>query len=224
MTGAHAPLPGVPRWAVRAALVIQLSVLPSSIWRILAFTFHVPLWGGQPGDGGLPAWVPLEVYVVLLSLVSEVLAFAAYGLICRWGEIWPRWVPLLHGRHIPAAVAVVPAAAGSVVLTVLWTWTTSLALAGRTVQGEPHHDPGLTFQTWQGTTMLLVYAPLVLWGPLLGALTVHYHRRRRSAVRRQRDLDGQLPGPVGAAVGRAPAQGAGALTESRETPAAAAPR
>jgi hypothetical protein len=220
---AHRPVAGVPRWAVRAVWAIQLSVLPSSLWRILAFTFHVPIWRGEVGNGSLPVWIPTELYVVLLSLVSEALAFVAFGLVCRWGEVWPRWVPLLRGRSIRPAVAVVPAATGALVLTVMWTWTTGMALLGRNVQGEPQHDPGLTFETWQGTTMLLVYLPLLLWGPLLAALTVHY-RRRRLAGPGQREVDDELPGPLTVAVGHAPAEGAGAFRQAGQPPAAAAPR
>ncbi len=222
MNAAHRPLPEVPRWAVRAVWAIQLSVLPSSLWRILAFTFHVPLWRGATGNGNLPAWIPTELYVVLLSLVSEVFAFAAFGLVCRWGEVWPRWVPLLKGRRIRPMVAVVPAAAGALLLTVMWTWTTGMALLGRNVQGEPQTDPGLTFETWQGTTMLLVYVPLLLWGPLLAALTVHY-RRRRLAGLRQGKVDDQLPVPLTVVVGHGAAECAGAFGETGEAPAAASP-
>jgi hypothetical protein len=222
---AHRPVAGVPRWAVRAVWLIQLSVLPSSLWRILVFTFHVPLWLGEVGNGNLPAWFPIELYVVALSLVSELFAFAAFGLVCRWGEVWPRWVPLLRGRTIRPLVAVVPAVLGAFALTVMWTWTSGLALLGRNVQGEPHHDPGLTWETWQGTTMLLVYLPLLLWGPLLGALTVHYARRRRLLTGPgQRELDRELPGPVGVGVGDVAAEGAGPFREAGEPPAAAATR
>lgn len=34
---------GVPRWAVWAAYLTSLTVLPSCIWRILGFTFDLPL-------------------------------------------------------------------------------------------------------------------------------------------------------------------------------------
>lgn len=221
MSTAHRPLPDVPRWAVWAVWAIQLSVLPSSLWRVLAFTFHVPLWGGEMGDGDDPSWFPLEAYVVVLSLVSELAAFAAFGLVCRWGEVWPRWVPWLRGRRVRPMAAVVPAAAGALLLTVLWGWTTVLGLAGRDLQGRAHHDPGLTFDTWQGTTMLLAYLPLLVWGPLLGALTVHYYRRRRAALR-QGELHHESPGPVpvAVAVGHAAAEGGGALGETGEAPPA----
>jgi hypothetical protein len=179
---AHRPLPDVPRWAARVALAIQLSVLPSSLWRIVVVTFHVPIWDGGRGSGDLPWWLPLELYVVILSLVSELLAFAAFGLVCRWGEVWPRWVPLLRGRRVPPVVAVMPAALGSLGLTVLWTWTIGTATLGYNVRGERLADNPLTLETWEGAIFALAYVPLVLWGPLLAVLTVHYYRRRRSSA------------------------------------------
>jgi hypothetical protein len=219
----HRPLPDVPRWAVRATYLIQLSVLPSSIWRILTFTFHVPLWRGDVGNGDLPAWIPTELYVVLLSAASELAAFTAFGLICAWGEVWPRWVPLLRGRRIPPMAAIVPAATGAFVLTVMWTWTTGAALLGRNVQFERQSDPGLTFETWQGTTMLLVYLPLLLWGPLLATLTVHYRRRRRSAGPGERQLHDEHPASGLVVLGGGAAEHVGSLRDTGETAAVTTP-
>jgi hypothetical protein len=190
----HEPLPEVPRWAVRAAWAIQLCVLPSSLWRILVVALHIPLWDGEAGSGDLPWWLPLELYVVLLSLISELLALTAFGLICRWGEVWPRWVPLLRGRGVPRMVAVVPAATGALGLTLLWTWTTAMALFDRNVRMEEQHDSSLTLDTWEGAVLILSYLPLVAWDPLLAALTVHYYRRRRAP--RSSAAAGRPPAPT----------------------------
>ena len=38
--------------------------------------------------------VPLELYVVLLSIVSELVAFTGVGLIARWGEVVQSGSPL----------------------------------------------------------------------------------------------------------------------------------
>jgi len=222
-SAAHRPLPDVPRWAVRVAWGVQLVVLPSSVWRIVTFTFHAPLWPGEVDDGGLPGWFPLEAYVVLLSLVSELVALTAFGLVARWGEVWPGWVPLLRGRRVPTAVAVVTAALGSLALTVLWGWTSLMALLGREVTGATATDPVMTFETWRGGLVVLVYLPLVLWGPLLGALTGHYLRRRRSARLRERELDHQPPGAGVVAVGGAAAEQPGPLGDADEAAPAAAP-
>lgn len=184
---AHGPVAGVPRWARIAAYAIPFTVLPSGIWRIASVTFGLGEFGdiGERGRGGVPSWLPLQVYVIILSVVAELLAFAATGLIARWGEVFPRWLPGLRGRRIPTLTAVVPAASGAVILTLLWTWSAGNLAVGRTIQGDPlPADAPLNVHDWQGLLAIAAYAPLLLWGPLLGALTVAYARRRRARRRR----------------------------------------
>ena len=98
---AHAPAAGVPRWARVAAYAVPLTVLPSSAWRIAACTFHAPIVRGDVvsdvTSSGVPG-VPLWLYVILLSIASELLAFTAVGLVSTWGEVFPRWIPGLRGR------------------------------------------------------------------------------------------------------------------------------
>jgi hypothetical protein len=181
---AHAPAAGVSRRARVAALAVPLTVLPSSMWRIAVCTFHAPITrgdlGSALGSSGLPG-VPLGLYVILLSIVSELLAFATVGLVSAWGEVFPRWVPVLRGRRVPALSAVVPAALGAAVLTLLWTWTAVSLSLGLGVDGRPSlPDAPLSFGDWQGLVAVAAYAPLLLWGPLLSAVTISYWRRRRS--------------------------------------------
>ncbi|HEY7264247.1 MAG TPA: hypothetical protein VH589_22545 [Trebonia sp.] len=180
---AHAPAAGVSRRARIAALAVPLTVLPSSAWRIAVCTFHAPIarggLGSSLGPSGLPG-VPLWLYVILLSIVSELLAFAAVGLVSTWGEVFPRWIPVLRGRRVPALSAVIPAALGAAVLTLLWTWTAvSLSLGLRVDLHSRLQDSPITFGDWQGLVAVAAYAPLLLWGPLLGAVTISYWRRRR---------------------------------------------
>lgn len=183
-SAAHDPVPGVPRWARIAALAIPLLVLPSGLWRIAAFTLHLPIIGDGllEGDvnGDLPAWFALEVYVVLLSIFSEAVAFTAIGLIARWGEVFPRWVPGLRGRRVPITAAVIPAVAGAAVLTLLWTTAVvNLLVFDQTVQGRPApENVPVHFDDWKGVLGVVAYLPLVAWGPLLAAVTFAYYRRR----------------------------------------------
>ncbi len=88
---------------------------------------HVPCAdrARRPGSGTAPSGVPgvpLELYVIVLSIVAELLAFTAVGLVSAWARAFPRWIPVLRGRGVPALAGVVPAALGAVVLTLLWTW------------------------------------------------------------------------------------------------------
>ena len=180
---AHDPVAGIPRRTRIAALAIPFTVLPSSVWRIAVCTFHAPIVRGDIAHtpSGLPG-VSLALYVILLSIVSELLAFTAVGLVSRWGETFPRWIPVLRGRTVPPLVAVVPAALGAAVLTLLWTWVGVTFSLGRRINGGPlTSNAPLSFHDWQGVLAVVAYAPLLLWGPLLGALTISYWRRRRGS-------------------------------------------
>lgn len=186
---ANEAVPGVPRWARIAAHAVPFTVLPASIWRIAVCTFHAPIAHGLSAPdmpSNIPG-LPLEVHVVLLSIVSELLAFTAVGLVARWGETWPRWVPGLRGHRVPVLAAVIPASLGATVLTLLWTWVGIMFSLGLRVDGTPQlPDAPIGFGDWQGILATVMYAPLLLWGPLLGAVTIAYAGRRRADVSRTR--------------------------------------
>lgn len=185
-SAAHAPVTGVPRWARLAPYLITAAVLPSCLWRIGAFTLHVPLVDGSLGSADIPSGIPgvsLAAYVILLSVFAELVAFTAFGLVARWGEVFPRWIPVLRGRRVPRLLATVPATLGSAALTLLWTWVAVSLSLGRRIDGRPLAADGLlTFHDWRGVVSIVAYAPLLLWGPLLAALTVAYWRRRLSQI------------------------------------------
>jgi hypothetical protein len=185
---AHRPVDGVPPGVRRAAYAVPFTVLPSSLWRIAVCTFHLPIarstLTADLGGSGIPG-VPLEVYVVLLSIASELLAFTAIGLIAEWGEVFPGWIPGLRGRRVPVGLAVVPGAAAAIVLTVLSLWVAiSYPLAIRVDGSAATDQRPLGFGDWQGTLAVIAYAPLLLWGPLLGLVTISYRNRRRDSVAR----------------------------------------
>jgi hypothetical protein len=175
----------VPRRILIAAYAVPLTVLPSSLWRIAVCTFHVPIARGDLSAGdtssGVPG-VPLELYVILVSLVSELVAFTAVGLVSGWGETFPGWVVPLRGRRVPVALAVVPAALGAITLTVLWTWVAITLSLGKQIDGTPTTpDSPLSLDDWEGLVAVVAYAPLLLWGPLMAVVTVSYWRRRSTA-------------------------------------------
>ncbi|MFJ9743434.1 hypothetical protein [Streptomyces sp. NPDC101166] len=160
------PRPDAPVWTRRAAAAVLWVNLPSSLWRI-AVVLGVPLGLRESEYDAmlLPGWGLL--LLPLLSLAQEGLAWLTYGLIRPWGEVWPRWIPYLGGRPVPVLAAVVPAALGALACTVygvLLVWTTLHA----------HMD----IAPWGQWILNACYLPLVAWGPLLGAVTVHYYRRR----------------------------------------------
>jgi hypothetical protein len=82
---------------------------------------------------------------------------------------------------VPTLAAVIPGAVAAVFLTLLWTAAFVTEFAGVTLRGEP--TPA-NFPTqaggWQAAIFYLCYLPLLLWGPLLAAVTYSYHRRRQN--------------------------------------------
>ena len=101
-----------------------------------------------------------------------------FGLVQRWGEVFPRWMIGLSGRRVPIALAVVPASLVSVLLVVggigIWSslggMTAALAAAtgakGIALAGE------LFFQV--GPTLLFP-----IWGIALAVAAAGYYYRRR---------------------------------------------
>ncbi|MEV7989459.1 hypothetical protein [Micromonospora sp. NPDC085948] len=164
---AHAPVAGVPHWARVAAYVIPFTVLPSGLWRL-----PVAFRDGVGFDG--------RVYVVCLSIVAELIAFTAVGLVAGWGERFPRWIPWLGGRRVPTPAALIPATLGATVLTVLWTSAFIQIFAGVTMRGTPLPADFPT-QRGEGEAAIFYacYLPLLLWGPLLAAVAYAYYRRRQ---------------------------------------------
>lgn len=164
--------PSAPRWAVLAAYGAVLSVVPSGVWRT-AVGLGVPLgWSDEhlrleriPGEG--------TRYVISLTALTLGAALLTLGLVQRWGEVVPGWVPVVGGRRVPTLLAVVPATAGALTVT---TVAAVSAVHWDDVSGFAD-DPD---SGW-ARLMALCYAPALLWGPLLAAVTMAYWRRRRSA-------------------------------------------
>ncbi|MFD4256072.1 hypothetical protein ACFWR9_00135 [Streptomyces sp. NPDC058534] len=165
---AHEPVAGVSRRLQLTAYAVPLVVLPSSLWRLPAAFDD----GISPGE---------RMYIPSLSIVSELLAFTAVGLIARWGEVFPRWVPGLRGRRVPTKAAIIPAAIGATVLTLMFTILALVnEIQGTTIRGDdlPDDFPGEA-GGWEAAWFYICYTPLILWGPLLAVLTFAYSKRRR---------------------------------------------
>jgi hypothetical protein len=153
-----------PRWAVAAAHTVPLLTLPSGLWRLaLAAGFDV---GIRPVP---PIAVADAVGFVGLSVLCEGLALLTLGLVRPWGERVPRWLPLLGGRRVAPFAAIVPAALGSVALALIW---------GYAFRAFPDIE-GLRFAgpAWH-VLVVACYLPLLLWAPLLAAVTWAYYLRR----------------------------------------------
>ncbi|MFI6848859.1 hypothetical protein OG535_23005 [Kitasatospora sp. NBC_00085] len=159
-----------PRWAVWTAWATVLCTVPSCVWRLaLGFGADVGFTGRL---GELYTGPAITVYVLVLSVASQAAACLTLGLVRLWGERVPHWVPGLGGRRIPRAAVTVPAGLGAAAVT-------ALCAAVTLIPGGPLDNPDFPRGT-AGLVMDACYAPLLLWGPLVGALTVAYARRRRA--------------------------------------------
>jgi hypothetical protein len=91
-------------------------------------------------------------------------ALLTLGLVQRWGETFPRWIPWLRGRRVPIRLATIPA--GYVALVVL--------AAGVGVLGSPIMFDAIKNSFWAFAPMLL----WPVWAVALGTAAYAYHRRR----------------------------------------------
>ncbi|HEY5821314.1 MAG TPA: hypothetical protein VIT20_05030 [Propionibacteriaceae bacterium] len=170
-----APVPGTPRWAFIAAWSTVACVVPSGLWRT-AVGLGAPLgWSAEhlaleriPGFG--------TAYVIGLSLGSLLASALTLGLVYRWGERFPDWVPGLGGRQLPVVPVVVVALLGALVVALICVlsivnWDSVSGFADRPDSG------------W-ARLMMACYLPALLWAPLLAAVTVVYARRRGRGTRR----------------------------------------
>ncbi|WP_405493395.1 hypothetical protein [Streptomyces sp. NBC_00096] len=169
------------RLAVRLAHLAALAPLPTGLWRI-AGACGVPLgFTGDDAMADISFGSGFSLYMIGLSVFAEMLGFLALGLVQRWGEVTPHWLPLIGGRRVPPLAAVVPAGLGAAALTLLGVMG-AIGWNAPGNMGAPGAPTGLAYGV-----MTACYLPLVAWGPLLAVVTVAYHHRRRSAspVRRR---------------------------------------
>ncbi|WP_239070417.1 MULTISPECIES: hypothetical protein [unclassified Streptomyces] len=160
-------LPQVPRWAVLAAHAVPLVTLPSGLWRI-AQVAGLPV-AEQSGRNGREV-----VLAVSLTVISEGLALLALGLVRPWGEIAPRWLPLIGARRVRTLAAVVPALLGAAALCTIGGWFACSQAAGLIAR--------VTQTPAQQVLLVACYSPLLAWGPLLAATTIAYYRRRTAVL------------------------------------------
>ena len=112
-----------------------------------------------------------------LGLLAVGGAVLTLGLVQRWGEVFPRWMPVVRDRRVPPMLAVVPAMAVAVLVTSAGTMFVRLAITG----GLPEE---LSDENALGALGPELLWPL--WGPALAVAALAYHRRRRGAVQGSR--------------------------------------
>jgi hypothetical protein len=114
-----------------------------------------------------------EIWVAgaLMATLAVGGAVLTLGLIQRWGEIYPSWVPGLCGKPVRPRTAVIPA-------TLVAVFVTTSSVSGIRARLSGYYaDVG---ENWG--TIAPGYA-WPLWGVALGAATLAYHLRRRGRCR-----------------------------------------
>jgi len=155
-------------WARWAAVGVVLVVIPSTLWRIpVAFGLGMGLNREYFQSMSIPGLGTL--YVLGLSLATALGAFLTVGLVRPWGEVLPRWIPRVGGHPVRPRLVALCALLGAVIVTaisvqVVLSWPAIMSYKGGPAAG------------WS-TLMTAAYAPAILWGPLLGIVTVDYVRR-----------------------------------------------
>jgi hypothetical protein len=153
-------MPAPPsRWAIRAAHLVSLVVLPSALWR-LGLVLGFSMGGTENGEpvhvaGGEAVWI------ATLSVITEGLALLTLGLVKPWGLRFPRTLVLGLATF------------GVISLALIWGY------AFRDFPNVAEGSSELGFTDTGHVVLLVCYTPLLLWAPLLAAVTWDYSRRTR---------------------------------------------
>jgi hypothetical protein len=163
------------RWAVTIAVIIPL-LYAATRW---AWALGLPLgvtdeFLREEAQDAPDIWLA----GALLASVAAGGALLTLGLVQRWGEAYPRWIPILGGKTVWPGIALGPA----MVITMLITNAGIYAIRAQILGYYPANS-GLGEPNW-GTTAPGLLWPL--WGVALGAATLAYYLRRRGPCGRCR--------------------------------------
>ncbi|MFF0467639.1 hypothetical protein ACFYPX_09480 [Micromonospora zamorensis] len=202
VTPGYQPVPRWTRlWAYAAVALPMVGwAVPHALW-VLGVPFGISERKLDEIGQSLSTQTGLAI-----TLVPPLAGLLVLGLVQRWGQQFPRWVPGLGGRPVPRLLAVIPA--GVVALALVTYGVLSVAVfVGDLLAGDlPWSDVG---EGWAVTATLLVFLG---WGVALGVTTTGYALATRR--RRERPRNASLS-PGGA--GRATTAGALATSAIRRS-------
>jgi len=169
-------------------IAVYVAMIPPILYALTRFAWAlgIPLGisqdalrrGQETGE-----WIS-GLFLAAFGLVGAALML---GLVQRWGEVFPTWMIGLAGRHVPIALALVPASVVSVLFIVagIGIWSGYQQMAQRAVGSG--QDIGIVV----GPTLLFP-----LWGVALAVATLGYYYRRRgtcSVCGRSATREGRQP-------------------------------
>lgn len=159
------------KWATYVAVVIPL-LYAATRW---AWALGIPLGISEEflreGEAMGAWWAGAGLATVAIGG-----AILTLGLIQKWGEVFPRWIPYLAGRRVPLWFAVVPAVLVAIIVTNAGLMFVRLTLTGAldAILGAGV----LSGENWAALAPELLWP---VWGAALGAATLAYYYRRRGA-------------------------------------------
>ena len=151
----------VTRHRVPLTLVAAACPLPYALIRLSWLT----PWPLMAPDG---LELSTRLWGLALSSGSWLAVVLTLGLILPWGERFPRWMPVVAGREVPIAAAVVPGGA----VAALFTFAAVPMLVGAEMM------------TAADRLLFAVTFPCWLWGPALALAVRGYIGHRRDQERR----------------------------------------
>lgn len=160
------------RWGARATAIAVVVPLVYALTR-WAWAFGIPL-GISEEFLRRGQEIGLWFAGAALASVAVVGALLTVGLARPWGEVLPRWIPVLGRRRVPPGLAIVPAGLVALVVTSAGFMFWRMALRG-----------GFDVALFGTITLENAWAALLpellwpAWGAALGAATLAYHLRRR---------------------------------------------
>lgn len=154
------------RWATAVAVIAPVAYAATRFaWLVYPLGFDRDYWETARAEGSLLAGVWLGAFAVIGAVLTV-------GLVQRWGETVPAWVPGLGGRRVPVAAAVVPAAFVAIVIL-----PAGISMVRQVFGGDTALEIAGNWAAY-GPTLLWP-----LWGVALGAATLAYALRRRGESR-----------------------------------------
>lgn len=155
----EAVAPAAGRWPTPVTLFAAACALPYGLIRLTWLTE----WPIGFSKAELEAEPGIRVMGILLGLAGLAGATLTIGLLCRWGRVFPRWMPFVGGRVVPVMFPTLAAGTVGVVM----------AVAGRSMvqqviyEGEP--------EDW----LIVAALPFPIWGPALMLAAYAYYLRYR---------------------------------------------
>jgi hypothetical protein len=152
------------RWgqvAAYAAMIVPLGyALTRWVWALgVPMGVDKDFFAEATEDGTLWAGAWLGSFALVGALLT-------LGLVQRWGEVFPRWMPVVRGRRVPIGLAVIPASVVSVLLAGGGVSLIKGAIAEDMFSWDEWAAVGPTFF-------------LPVWGIALAVATLGYYLRRR---------------------------------------------